>query len=125
MFHMSSDSGFFRTPAQMEGEGWRCEGVDWARKTVAGIERRVPLYEAKMIHHFDHRWATYADGSTDEEEGARDTTFTEKQNPAFEPSPRYWVPEREVNLRAARVPSGLKRALRDANAERCLKVLAE
>jgi hypothetical protein len=22
---------------------------------------RLPLYEAKMIHQFDHRWATYVD----------------------------------------------------------------
>jgi hypothetical protein len=103
MFHMSSDSGFFRTPAQLEAEGWRCEGVDWARKTVAGVERRVPLYEAKMIHHFDHRWATYGAGTSDDEESARDCAVAEKQNPDFEPSPRYWVPEEEVTLRAARV----------------------
>jgi hypothetical protein len=114
MFHMSSDSSFFRTPAQMEGEGWRCEGVDWARKTVAGIEHRVPLYEAKMIHHFDHRWATYGAGTSDDEESARDCTLAEKQNSDFEPLPRYWVPEEEVTLRAARVPSALKSAVRQS-----------
>ncbi|TXH36467.1 MAG: restriction endonuclease [Rhodospirillaceae bacterium] len=117
MFHMSGDSGFFRTPAQMEADGWQRGGADWERETPAGVERRVPLYEAKMIHQFDHRWATYGAGANDDEEGARDCTLLEKQNPDFEPSPRYWVPEDEVVLRAARVPSALKSAVRLARGE--------
>ena len=117
MFHMSGDSGFFRTPAQMEANGWRREGADWVRETTVGIERQVPLYEAKMIHHFDHRWATYGAGATGDKEGARDCALAEKQNPDFEPSPRYWVPEEEVTLRAGRVPSALKSAIRLARGE--------
>ncbi len=117
MFHMSGDSGFFRTSAQTEAESWHRDGADWVRETAVGVERRVPLYEAKMIHHFDHRWATYDAGESDDEEGARDCTLVEKQNPDFEPSPRYWVPEDEVILRAARVPSALKSALRQARGE--------
>jgi hypothetical protein len=116
MFHMSGDSGFFRTPAQL-APGWIRDGEDWVRETAAGVERRVPLYEAKMIHHFDHRWATYGAGASDDEEGARDCTLAEKQTPDFEPSPRYWVPEDEVILRAARVPSALKSAIKQARGE--------
>jgi hypothetical protein len=114
MFHMSNDSGFFRTAAQLEPENWRRDGADWLRETAAGIERRVPLYEAKMIHHFDHRWATYGVDVSDDEESARDCSLAEKQSPAFELSPRYWVPEDEVVLRAARVPSALKSAVKQA-----------
>ena len=117
MFHMSGDSGFFRTPAQMEPEGWRHEGANWIRETAAGVERRVPLYEAKMIHHFDHRWATYSPDASDDEESASDCTAAEKQDPNFEPSPRYWVPEEEVVLRAARVPAALKSAVKQARGE--------
>lgn len=80
-------------------------------------QAHIPLYEAKMIHHFDHRWATYGAGASDDEEGARDCALAEKQNPDFEPSPRYWVPEDEVILRAARVPSALKSAIRVARGE--------
>jgi len=29
-------------------------------------ERYVPLYEAKMMHQFDHRWATYDDADNRE-----------------------------------------------------------
>lgn len=112
IWHMAEDAEWFRAPAQLAAEGWQRVGPDWVLETAAGTERRVPLYEAKMIHHFDHRWATYGVGASDDEEGARDCTLAEKQNPDFEPSPRYWVPEEEVNLRAARVPSALKSAIR-------------
>ena len=55
----------------------------------------MPLTEAKMFHHFDHRWATYDNA------GDRDSTAAEHADPAFEPTPRYWVPEREVETRLA------------------------
>ncbi|HQT86731.1 Eco57I restriction-modification methylase domain-containing protein, partial [Acidiphilium rubrum] len=89
MFHMSNDSGLFRTAAQLNTEGFVRDATDWRNDTA----RYVPLYEAKMIHQFDHRWATY-DGTE-----SRDTTEAEKQNPDFEPVPRYWVPEAEVTDR--------------------------
>ncbi len=55
---------------------------------TTNVERMLPLYEAKMIHHFDHRWATYErDGSV------RDVTPSEKSDPHFTATPRYWVRE--------------------------------
>ncbi|GAB4262059.1 MAG: hypothetical protein Kow00122_18590 [Thermoleophilia bacterium] len=56
-------------------------------------ERYLPLYEAKMIHHFDHRWATYDGLDT------RDLTPAEKADPGAVALPRYWVPEAEVEAR--------------------------
>ena len=76
-----------------------------------------------MIHHYDHRWATY-EGLGDEQ-ATRDVTLDEKRNPNFEPTPRYWVPEEEVDLRASRVPSRLKSAFRNDDADGCLKILTE
>lgn len=71
---------------------------------------RLPLYEAKLIHQFDHRWATYtADGNN------RDVTLAEKANPDSTVTPRYWVQAREVWLRVARLPQGLMKALKDGN----------
>jgi len=56
----------------------------------------LPLYEAKLMHQFDHRWATYnVDGES------RDVTDAEKANADFVPTPRYWVAEREVAERLA------------------------
>lgn len=124
MFHMSGDSELFADQRQLESDGWSRDGSDWIRETKPGVERRVPLYEAKMIHHFDHRWATYPEGEMGDD-SARDVTLAEKRNPAFEPMPRYWVPEEAVELRAARLPASVKRAYRDEDPERCLKALAE
>jgi len=73
---------------------------------------RLPLYEAKLIHQFDHRWATYTpDGDS------RDMTQAEKQNPDTNVTPRYWVAQREVWLRVADLPKGLLKALNHDNAE--------
>lgn len=55
-------------------------------------EKYLPLYEAKLIHQFDHRWATYETG----EEDARDVVLDEKRDPSFEIQPRYWVEARHV-----------------------------
>ena len=118
MFHMSNDSGFFRTPVQMEPDGWRREGVDWVRETATGAERRVPLYEAKMIHHFDHRFGSFFGLAERPADGALpEVPPSKKLDADFEPDPWYWVPEDEVILRAARVPAALKSAMRLALSE--------
>lgn len=55
----------------------------------------LPLYEAKMIHHYDTRWATYQpDGTT------RLMTEDEKAH-HLPPMPRYWVHEAEVDKKLA------------------------
>lgn len=121
IWHMSEDSEWFRTAEQLQAAGFVRFGADWlqaegvtpqqrtldllgGRNAVSldlqgggakPLERYVPLYEAKMIHQFDHRWATY-DGTD-----SRDVDETEKRDPGFEPIPRYWVPEREVAARLA------------------------
>ncbi len=122
LFNMTSDSGLFRTAAQLVGDGWVRDGGDWVRGEAvqshapqlaltgrrdaqhldlsaggkAPLQARyVPLYEAKLIHQFDHRWATYVEVGGGEV--CRDVTLAEKENPAFEPSPRYWVPGADVS----------------------------
>jgi hypothetical protein len=91
LFNMTSDSGLFET---------------------ASAPDRLPLYEAKLSHQFDHRWATYtADGDS------RDLTLEEKQNPATTVTPRYWVAQRAVWLRVSTLPDGLLKALRQGQDE--------
>jgi hypothetical protein len=74
MFHMSNDSGLFRD-----------------RDSSSSL----PLYEAKMLHQFDHRWATYQGLDV------RDASLTEKQDPDFRVTPRYWVDKQEVDNKLA------------------------
>ncbi len=89
IWHMAEDSAWFRTAAQLQTSGFRRDGMDW----ISTEERYVPLYEAKMIHHFDHRWASYQDTEV------IDVTEVQKADPVFEITPRYWVPEIEVDKR--------------------------
>lgn len=95
MFMMNTDSGLFRD----------CQAA-------MGAPRRLPLYEAKMIHQFDHRWATYVEtvsGQAGEVETA-DVSDAKKADPYCTVRPRYWVGEREVLARIAGVPPRVARA---------------
>ena len=111
MFHMSNDSHLFRTREQLEADGWKLAGNVFRKDS----EEHLPLYEAKMVHHFDHRWASYqVEGG---KEATIDVSHQDKENPDFTVLPRYWVAAREVRLRAANLPKGLLAALRDRNAD--------
>ena len=112
MFDMSNDSHLFRTREQLERDGWELSGNVFRKD---GMEY-LPLYEAKMIHHFDHRWASYRrEGGRD---FADDVAREDKQDPGFAVLPRYWVEAREVQLRIAKLPKGLLTALRNRDADR-------
>ncbi len=69
----------------------------------------LPLYEAKMIHQFDHRWAGYCNIVRGKPSIA-DSPDTEKQNFNFSIEPQYWVDKRHVLSKIARVPKPLSRA---------------
>jgi len=91
LFNMTSDSGFFRTCEQLEGEGWVLDNNVFRQ----GDEAYLPLYEAKLFHQYDHRWATYDGVET------RDLSVAEKANRYCVALPRYWVPASEVEARLA------------------------
>ena len=98
MLDMSNDSHLFAdSPAEAHAS--------------APTPHRLPLYEAKMVHQFDHRWATYVDNP--DKPGGLDTddvSPAQKADPHFTVRPRYWVDEREVLARIARVPSRVANA---------------
>ena len=111
MFNMTNDSHLSDTRERLEADGWKLAGNVFRKDG----EEYLPLYEAKMIHHFDHRWASYqVEGG---KEVAIDVSLQDKENPDFTVLPRYWVAAREVHLRAANLPKGLLAALRDRNAD--------
>ena len=55
----------------------------------------IPLYEGKMVHQFDHRWATYygVEGSS------REITDSEKEDFNLSVQPKYWLEKIEVDKR--------------------------
>ena len=89
MFHMAGNSELFWNSTQLEKEGFTLLGTDFVRNK----ERFIPLYEAKMIHQFDHRWSGYVDGSSTPIKFDSESKLSSE----FEPLPRYWVCEDEVN----------------------------
>jgi len=98
MFHMSGDSDLFLSEPGPES---------------------LPLYEAKLVHQFDHRWATFrttgrafyknSEGNLVDDEVAEtiDVTDIEKMDPAFSVRPRYWVDRRQVLARIASIPRNI------------------
>ena len=97
MFNMTSDSGLFRTREQLQQNGWHLEGNVFVKED----EHYLPLYEAKLFHQYDHRFATFH--GVDEKAltggNARNMTVEEKADPEMVVLPRYWVPEEEVEIR--------------------------
>ncbi|MEU1603381.1 Eco57I restriction-modification methylase domain-containing protein [Micromonospora matsumotoense] len=94
MFDMANDSGLFRVADDLSREGWQLDGNVFVR----GEDRMLPLYEAKMFHHFDHRMGTYG-GQTEAQAnvGMLPRLSVEQHNdPSFFPRPRYWLRESDV-----------------------------
>lgn len=78
MFHMANDSHLFRDEPE------------------PGL---VPLYEAKMIHQFNHRFGTY-ERQTEAQANQNKLPELDEEalaNPNLAAMPRYWVAETEVD----------------------------
>jgi hypothetical protein len=99
MFMMNTDSGLFRTRAQLVEEGFSPVELLLRRDDTA----YVPLYEAKMVHQFDHRYGTY-DGQTSAQANMGTlprVTDQQHNDPYFVPESHYWVPFDEMQRRLA------------------------
>ena len=88
MFMMNTASRLFKSY-----NGLSRSGAVFERNHAcsAAGERFLPLYEAKMINHFDHRWATFDVTGKDMREAAEAAKSSE-----FQPLPRHWINESEV-----------------------------
>lgn len=100
MFHMTNDSGLFRTRTELEeqegafhvgGNRYRSAGGDW-----------VPLYVGRMIHIYDHRAASVRVNEANLHNAALsgEVSAEEKADLAFVPTPQFWVPTSAVTLPA-------------------------
>ena len=97
MLDMANDSGLFRTREQLEADGWTLDGNIFRR----GDRTYLPLYEAKMVHHFDHRFGTY-EGQTDSQANQGklpELDEAQHADPHRVSLPWYWVPAEEVDGR--------------------------
>ena len=95
LFNMTSDSGLFETAEALEAAGaYRVAGNRYKR----GDDMWAPLYQGRMIHHFDHRANSvgYNPASEHNPYVSEPVTDAEKANPGYFPRTQYWVPAHEV-----------------------------
>ncbi len=92
MFHMANDSKLFHQAVDMgaaEFDGWayRESGREY-----------LPLYEAKMLWHFDHRFSTYHEATQAQlkMQTLPRPSDMEHDDPSYEPLARYWVSRSNV-----------------------------
>lgn len=96
LFHMANDSGLFLDhsdvgPLILERRG--------AMAILSDGRELYPLYEGKMLWHFDHRYGTYF-GQTEKQSNKGVLPHVDDQahnNPDFCIQPRYWVDSNNVN----------------------------
>lgn len=89
LFHMGNDASLFRTAAQLEGEGLVLQG----NRYVGEGRLYLPMIEAKMVHLYSPRWATF--------DGVASRVLDERElsDPNYSPLPRYWVNSIDVEAR--------------------------
>lgn len=109
MFDMAVDSHHFRTQEQLLAEGYRLEGNIFA----GSHDRYLPLYEAKNLGQFDHRFSTYDGAQQGDINAGRlpQTSAEQKQSSSFAVQPRYWVRDEIVESAIHHYPEPLYRAI--------------
>ena len=101
MFHMTNDSGLFRTRKELEekegaypvgGNRFASPSGDW-----------VPLYEGKMVQAFDHRAASVVVNPENQHRPAQPEPATpeQHQNADWLPDPQFWVLRSETSFPTA------------------------
>ncbi len=108
MFHMTNDSGRFRTRADLEERerAWPTGGNRFG--SPAG--EWVPLYEGKMVQAFDHRAASVVVNLENQHRPAQPepATLDEHRDPEWLPDPQYWVLRSETAFPTAPYLLGFK-----------------
>ncbi|MCK6211558.1 N-6 DNA methylase [Georgenia sp. EYE_87] len=96
LFDMANDSEIFSTADQLAAEDAQFDGWAWND----GERRWLPLYEAKLLFHYDHRYSTYADATQAHlNKGTLPKISLEAHDsPAVETLTRYWLPDEAVTI---------------------------
>jgi hypothetical protein len=94
MFDMANDSGLFLTADELEAKGVEFGGWAWSN----GPKEWLPLYEAKLLAHYDHRYGTYANATEAQLNKGTLPKLSDSQHddPNVEPLARYWLDEADV-----------------------------
>lgn len=107
MFHMSNDSDLFRTHEQLEEDGFQL----WGNSMKRGEDMWLPLYEAKMIWHYNHRFGTYAGMDGRASTQTPTPTVMQYADASYQALPWYWVNAKSIPYMGL-VPSIVEDAVR-------------
>lgn len=105
MFHMTNDSGLFKTAEELEASGYyHVDGNRYRR----GESEFLPLYVGKMVNQFQHRAADVGVNPENLHNAALSDLIGAKQlaDPAFTVTPQFWVDNDMIEL-----PAGLEWAI--------------
>ena len=91
MYDMATDSNLFNTKSTLESRDCQLDGLEFICKNGLFL----PLYEAKLIHQYDHRFATFRDVGKSNIDNGNARKFKQKDDIKSVIHPRYWVPETE------------------------------
>jgi hypothetical protein len=123
MFHMTNDSGLFRTRQDLEEK----EGAYPIEVNRFGSPdgEWVPLYEGKMVQAYDHRAANIVVNLENQHRPAQPETATleQHQNPEWLPDPQYWIAGTEVSLPNTPFLLGFKDVTAPTNARSMIAAL--
>lgn len=109
MLDMANASRLFRTREELEREGYRLVG----NRFVDREDVWLPLYEAKMIWHYDHRFGTYEGVSSHTNTHLPTPDEAAHADPTFFVQPWYWVHAEEVEARLGDWPYNWLLGFRD------------
>ncbi|TXR49472.1 Eco57I restriction-modification methylase domain-containing protein [Phyllobacterium endophyticum] len=90
ILNLTDDSHLFQTQQELLDLGAEPKADTWFAKDGASF---LPLYEPKMIHHYDHRWASY----DPQNEAFSDVSGDDHRSPKFFALPRWWVERRYID----------------------------
>ena len=98
LFNMTSESELFFSHSHLTSRGFELDENKFV--LAQRKEKFLPLFEAKMVSYFDHRWGYYPLGDEDDTRALPRPNEQEKRDPRYDVTPRLWVNSTEVEQRA-------------------------
>lgn len=93
MLHMANDSAHFESMNNLLDSGYKLAGNVMAK----GNDRYLPLYEAKMIWHYNHRFGSYLGVESRSSTQTPTPMISQYEDPKYQITPWYWVKEEIVS----------------------------
>jgi hypothetical protein len=90
ILNLTDDSQLFKTREELVDLDAEPKDNVWFAKDGTNY---LPLYEPKMIHHYDHRWASF----DAQNEGFSDVSEADHRSPDFFAQPRWWVESKHID----------------------------